>query len=125
MEKSFAQLLKERIDREYGGSQAEFARRTGFTKQAVGAWLKGKVSLPQLDARRRLARELGISHIDLLVAVGELDASEVAEAGVTGVVGERPVDFVHEVVDSYSWDEERAAQVVDLLAVVMKGRERG
>ncbi len=34
------------------------------------------MSLPQIDARRRLAKEFGITHVELLVVMGELDATE-------------------------------------------------
>lgn len=88
MKDTFSQLVADRIENAYGGNQSAFARAAGFTPQTVNTWLKGKVTLPQIDARRRLAKELGISHLELLVIVGELDASEVQEAGAQGVVSD-------------------------------------
>jgi transcriptional regulator with XRE-family HTH domain len=82
METELAALLRERINTAYGGNQSEFSRATGFSPQAVSAWLKGKVTLPQIDARRRLARELGISHVDLLIAAGELTRQEAESGGI-------------------------------------------
>lgn len=78
MEKTFADLVRDRIETAYGGRQVDFARATGFKPQTVNTWLKGRVTLPQIDARRRLAKELGMTHVELLVSMGELDASEVS-----------------------------------------------
>lgn len=88
MEKTFADLVRDRIDNAYGGKQSAFAAATGFKPQTVNTWLKGRVTLPQLDARRRLARELGVSMIDLMISMGELEKSDVETAGVQGVVEE-------------------------------------
>ena len=76
MSESLPALIKHRIETAYGGSQAAFARSIGATQQTVSAWINGKVSLPQADARRRLARELGISHVQLFVLAGELTEEE-------------------------------------------------
>lgn len=118
METTFANLIRDRIATAYGGKQVEFARATGFKPQTVNTWLQGRVTLPQIDARRRLAKELGISHIDLLVAMGELEPSEVTAAGVVGVVEEdadSPRNYVHSVVDRYDWDDHQANVVAGLI----------
>lgn len=75
--KTFAELLTEHIDRRYGGNAAEFARTTGFKPQTVSAWKNGRVGEPQLATRRQLAKELGISPIELLISMGIIDRSEV------------------------------------------------
>lgn len=67
-------------------SQVEFADRVGMTKSHLSQVEAGKIALPNADIRRRLAKELGVSHLDLLVAAGEIDRSEIASAGAAGVV---------------------------------------
>lgn len=115
MKKSFQQLLEDRIATAYGGSAAEFARATEFTPQTVSAWRKGRVTLPLIDARRRLARELGMSHVELLLAMGELDEDEV----------NLPVDPRSDAVrrlqpriDRVPWDVVRYRAVESLLDVL-------
>lgn len=72
-------------------SQVELAARAELSKSEINALLKGRVHLPGPDKRRRLAKALGVSHLDLLIAAGEITADEVREAGVVGVV-ERDAD---------------------------------
>ncbi len=126
MDKNLADLIQERIDDAYGGSQAEFSRATGFTKQAVSSWLKGKAAVPQIDARRRLARELGISHLDLLIAVGEIDTEEVERAGIHGVVDERPVPLeIGEVLKDIRWTPRTTAGLLAMLRMMRDIPEAG
>ena len=75
--RTLTDLVTDRIATAYGGNQAAFARAVGISVQAVNNWVKGKVTLPRIDARRRLAAELGIRHVDLFVLAGELEEAEV------------------------------------------------
>ena len=121
MEKTFADLVRDRIDAAYSGKQIEFARATGFKPQTVNTWLRGKVTLPQIDARRRLARELGISHVELLVAMGELDEDEVA-------IPEDPrspaVKRLQPLLDEIRWTPQTLRMVEDQLAFI-RDAQRG
>lgn len=75
---ALADLLRRRIASAYGGNQAAFARATQLTPQTVNAIVHGKVALPEtIEYRRRLARELGVRHVDLFVLAGELGAEEI------------------------------------------------
>lgn len=126
MDRTLADLIRERIDDAYGGSQAEFSRATGFTKQAVSSWLKGKAAVPQIDARRRLARELGISHVDVLIAVGEIDRNEVEAAGVQGVVEQRPLPAeVRDVLKDITWTPRTTAGLLAVLRMMRDVPESG
>jgi transcriptional regulator with XRE-family HTH domain len=107
-----ARLVRERIDRVYGENQAAFARAVGMSPQSVSALLKGKVSLPQVDARRRLARELRIPHLDLLILAGEIDAEEVVAVGREGVIDDPA--FEEELLPllrKIDWTDDRAVVV--------------
>lgn len=75
--KSFRELLQDHIDLRYDGNAAAFARATGFKPQTVSAWRQGKVTIPQLATRRVLAKELGITPIELLISMDVIDRSEV------------------------------------------------
>lgn len=70
-------LVRRRIDAVYGGNQRAFARATGLSPQAVYSLVHDKITLPQAERRRVLARELGVDHLDLLVMAGELTADEI------------------------------------------------
>jgi transcriptional regulator with XRE-family HTH domain len=72
-----AQLLRDHLagTRE---PQAAFARRIGLTPQTVSQLVRGDIKVPTADTRRKLADELGIRHVDLLVAAGELAPDEIA-----------------------------------------------
>ena len=73
---TLASRLRARIDEAHGGNQRAFAHAMGLTPQHVYALLSGKITVPKPDVRRTLARELGLTHAELLVLTGELDAQE-------------------------------------------------
>jgi transcriptional regulator with XRE-family HTH domain len=75
--RSLQALLRQHVDAEYNGLQVELARRLNMSQQYVSGLLKGRIDVPTADIRRRLAHELGIAHVDLLVLLGELDPDEV------------------------------------------------
>jgi transcriptional regulator with XRE-family HTH domain len=58
----------------------DVAERADLSKSYVSALLKGKVALPGAGKRRDLAAVLGVRHVDLLVAAGELAPEEVDAA---------------------------------------------
>ena len=78
-DRTLAQRIQDRIDTAYSGVQADFARALGVSTSTVNAWLKGRIALPQLEIRRRLANELGVRHVELFVLAGELDPSEIGD----------------------------------------------
>jgi transcriptional regulator with XRE-family HTH domain len=51
---------------------------------------RGKIALPNGDLRRRLASALGVRHVDILVAAGELTADEIPREGTA------PEPFPHD-----------------------------
>lgn len=74
-----------------GLTQKGLASAAGVTQAAISDIERGQTKLPNADIRRRLAQALGVSHVDLLIAAGELTADELEAAGVAGVV-EREAD---------------------------------
>jgi transcriptional regulator with XRE-family HTH domain len=61
-----------------GLTQQALADRAGVTRDVVAQIESGKSKLPVPENRRRLAEALGVRHVDLLVAAGELAPDEIA-----------------------------------------------
>lgn len=66
-----------------GLTQEELAAQVGVTQAYVSSMEMGRVQLPNRAVRRRLARSLGMGHLELLVAVGELEVWEVPSPSAT------------------------------------------
>lgn len=75
-----------RIRDDRGESQTALAERAGLTRSHMAQIESGKIAFPNADIRRRLAKALGVSHVQLLVAAGELADAEIEAAGVVGVI---------------------------------------
>lgn len=75
METGIAGYIKERRSRR-GWSQVRLAEEVGTSSAYVSQLESGRVNLPGADLRRRLAAALGVTHLDLLVAAGELTDDE-------------------------------------------------
>lgn len=69
-------FLRERRDL-LGLTQKEVADQLELNPAYLSQIERGRVALPSAMVRRRLADILGVRHIDLLVAAGELDPEEV------------------------------------------------
>lgn len=76
---------------ELGLNQTELAERAEMTRSHLAVIESGKVNLPNADLRRRIARALGVSHLDILVAAGEITRDELQEDGIIGTVEPDPV----------------------------------
>lgn len=104
-------------------TQASFAEHAGINRAHLSQIEGGKIALPNPDLRRRIASALGVSHLDVLVAAGELGRDEVRRAGVDGVVEPDPLSpkaHLHAVVDTYDWTEQDAVQVADYMRFVKR-----
>jgi transcriptional regulator with XRE-family HTH domain len=80
-------------------SQTELARRAGVPRETVNRIERGLTQNPEADVRRRLAKALGVSHLDLLVAAGEITEDEIAKAGASGVVERDPHDRREQLIE--------------------------
>jgi transcriptional regulator with XRE-family HTH domain len=69
-----------------GLTQQELAERVGVRRDTI-AQIETRTKLPGADVRRRLAAALGVRHVDLLIAAGELSPEEIA-----GTPGRWPTD---------------------------------
>lgn len=60
-----------------GLTVTRLAELADLSKSEISAIENGRIALPGADKRRRLAHALGVRHIDLIVAAGELRPDEV------------------------------------------------
>jgi transcriptional regulator with XRE-family HTH domain len=124
MDRTLGQLIREWRERS-GMSLAQAAAMVGIGRGHLSQFETGKIGLPQTDVRRRLAQCLGISHIELLIAAGELSEDEVTAAGVVGTVERRPDDprtVLHELIDRITWERDATnrANVEGLLRLILE-----
>jgi len=73
-----------------GFTQKRLGEMAGISSARIAQIEGGAVTLPGAVHRRGLATALGVSHLDLLIAAGELTEDEVVAAGMVGVVEEDP-----------------------------------
>jgi transcriptional regulator with XRE-family HTH domain len=100
-------------------SQTAVADAVQMRKSHLSEIERGKIGLPNADVRRRLAKVLGVTQVDILIAAGELTPDELQEAGKTGVVESTPaVEELIAFIRSLHWDQSdinRLRGIVDLL----------
>lgn len=63
-------------------NQTELARAADVNRAHLSEVERGKIKLPSADFRRRVAKALGMTHVELLIAAGELSIEEVPQASV-------------------------------------------
>lgn len=90
VERTLGEYIRERRE-VLGLNQTELSRRADVPRETINRLENNKTALPFADTRRRLANALGVSHIDLLIAAGELNPDEVRVAGVELVVPPDPI----------------------------------
>ena len=93
---------------EVGLRATDLASASGLTKSYISELERGKIALPNADIRRRLAKALGVSHLDLLVAAGEITPQELGT--VAGIVERDPDDprtELHQMLDDVRLSRER------------------
>jgi transcriptional regulator with XRE-family HTH domain len=112
-----------------GWTQATLADHAGVERARIAQIESGRVTLPGADHRRRIAKALGVSHLDLLIAAGELAADELVRAGVEGPVEPRRDDWAAKLRDALNlvcWDDSPAMAelVYDIMAGLRKDQAK-
>lgn len=72
-------------------SQRDLATAADVPQPALSDVERERIKLPNADIRRRLAKALGVSHLDLLIEAGEITREEIEPLRVQGTVTEDPV----------------------------------
>ena len=89
-----------------GWTQATLADRAGVERARIAQIEGGRVTLPGAEHRRRIATALGVSHLELLIAAGEITEAEVTQAGAVGVIEhdpDDPTDDLVQMVRAINW----------------------
>lgn len=98
-----------------GLTQQDLAARCGIAQGNLSDIERGRTTFPTAWVRRALAQELGVSHVDLILAAGELTVDElggvIPERDAPGSVG-REWDELKRML---SWDP--ATMVMAVLVV--------
>lgn len=95
-------LVRARI-KKLGISQRAYATKVGLSSSHLNSLIKGRITLPRPDVRRRLAEDLGLTHLDLLVMAGEIMPWEIPAEGAMrepfpkGTPHAKAVEFLHEL----------------------------
>ena len=106
-------------------TQGDFAITAGINRAHLSQIESGKIALPNADLRRKLASALGVSHVDILVAAGELEPEEVEAASVQGVVEERPPpEGIATLLRDTEWTAQSTQLVTSLLGYI-RDAQRG
>jgi transcriptional regulator with XRE-family HTH domain len=101
-----------------GLTQEELGDMAGMSKAYISQVENGRVTLPSADIRRRIAKALGVTHLEMLIAAGELFEDEIATAGVVGLVQADPNDprqKFHRLIDEIAW----TGETVGLVEVIL------
>lgn len=98
-----------------GMTQRDVADSVGTSPAYMSQIEGGRVGLPNADLRRRLAEALGVPHIEIFIAAGELTRDELTASGQQGVLphpqyGAAPPDL-HKLMDQIVWDSDRIRMV--------------
>jgi transcriptional regulator with XRE-family HTH domain len=64
-----------------GWTQIDLAARARVNRAHLSQVEIGRIALPSADMRRKIAAALGVRHVDLLIAAGELTDDEIPQAG--------------------------------------------
>lgn len=123
MTTSIAEYVRQRRLNRGFQTQAALAEAAGISSAHLNQIEKGKIAVPNADLRRKLAKALGVSHLDILIATGEIDAEEVRAIGVEGMVEEGPTYHLQEVLTRYDWKWEEAERLAAIIEAYAKPRD--
>jgi transcriptional regulator with XRE-family HTH domain len=107
---------------ELGLNQTELAKRSNVPRETINRIENNKTMLPSADSRRRLAKALGVSHLDILIAAGEITPDEIQAVGAAGVIlkqAEPAADALLKAAGSVNWSA--APELAHSLTTVMLG----
>lgn len=118
-----AYIRAKRESPQVGMSQTELAARANMTKGHVSEIERGKIGLPGPEVRRQLAKALGVTHLDLLIAAGEIRPDEIEEANKQGVTTLDPElqELFSEIAQTH-WDDDGIDMLKSLLRMTRRDR---
>lgn len=110
-----------------GFTQLRLSEESRVDRAYISQIESGRVALPSADLRRRLAAALGVSHLDLLVASGEITEEEISAVGKIGVRPEMTPgsEEIHAMVDQIDWDVVDPGAMAMIKAVLQAAGSQG
>lgn len=88
-----------------GMTQDDLAERSGVSQPVISDIERSRTKLPNAEARRGISRALGVRHIDVLVAAGELSPDEVPGYDATAPVPDPQMEAILHQVRNLSADD--------------------
>jgi len=101
--RNLGSYIKDRRDALGIRTQLDLARLSGVPPTTVNRIEKGVTQLPDADIRRKLARALGVTHVDILIAAGQITAEEI------------PAQIVSPSADRLIREEKGEAEIVRMV----------
>lgn len=105
-------------------SQEDLAESAGTSAAYLSQIERGKVALPGADLRRRLARVLGVRHIDLIVAAGELAPDEVPGPSLPARNPSDPVERLCDLVRQIDLTIDRRQETLEAMLQMLRDQDR-
>lgn len=122
MEKPLGEWIRERREAQ-GLRTTDLAQLLQRDKASYVSQLEaGRIGLPGPEVRRQLAKALGVTHLDILIAAGEIRPDEIEEAGKQGVTTLDPeLQQVFSDMAQMQWTDDR----IDLMKLLLKDFAKG
>lgn len=121
---TLAEYLKQKRE-EQGILASQLADKAGLTRSHISEIERGKIALPNADIRRRLAAALGVSHLDLLVAAGEITEAELGTSvGLVERDDQDPRELLIDRIRELPWHEGTEGALA-MAVELLEQRERG
>lgn len=115
---SLAEFVRERR-LSMGLTQSDFAEVAGIKRAHLSQIENGRITLPAADLRRKLAKALGVSHIDLMIAAGELTPEEAQGADPFAPPTDPNEAWAQEVwamARAVDWDDSRLNTIMAIMS---------
>lgn len=104
-------------------TQVDLAAAADMSKSHISAIENGRIGLPGPEVRRQLAKALGVTHLDILIAAGEIRPDEIEAAGKQGVTTLDPeVQEVLGEIAQMQWSDDHLDFLKIVLARIQKGQ---
>lgn len=99
-------------------TQSDFAERAGVNRAHLSQIESGKIALPNADLRRKLAKAMGVSHLDILVAAGELEPEEAVSAGGVLTDAEALPPAIRDLLTAIEWTPRNTVRARTMLETI-------
>lgn len=117
MVRTLGTFVRDYLDRT-GMTQTALADRGEVPRLTINRLVKEKVALPDADTRRKLATAMGVTHIDILIAAGELEPEEALGAGATLTDTEALPPVIRQLLADIDWSPVNTVRTKTMLETI-------